>query len=160
MWWDVFRRHSLKDFESFLQALDLFLTHLHSLLVADLGVDALCFKLIVVVQGLVQLLLGELQILLQGRDVLTGSVLLVGLMLDLSILDSNILVGLIHESLVVGSCSVLSFLSLSLKSRKVGQDDFQHSEDTARASLLSLIRVQGSCLLHLLLQASGVLKKS
>merc|ERR1719424_1313313 len=148
-----------QNLQGLLQRNNLFLTHLHAIFIAEFCVDALCFELVVVIQGLVKLSLCKLQVLVQLSHCLGAGVLLVGLVLNFGALNSNILVGLIHEFLVSACRRVLRTLCLCLQTSEIRKDDFEHAHDASVAGLLTLVWVQRSCLVHVILQASGVLNE-
>merc|ERR1719203_549957 len=109
----------LEDHQGLLQGLDLLLPCLLAVLIAEARIKAVSLQLLVVLQGLVQFFLCELELLLCGAEQLRGCVFLALLVLLFHAFDRKVLVGLVHELLVRSLGLVLRHLRFSLQAREV-----------------------------------------
>mmetsp|Transcript_19100 Transcript_19100/g.42231 ORF Transcript_19100/g.42231 Transcript_19100/m.42231 type:complete len:623 (+) Transcript_19100:55-1923(+) len=140
--WDVV---AIQNLQRFLQRLHLIGTLLHAVIVVGARRHARGLELLIVVHCCIELLLCGCKLLPCLRQGLFLTRNLIALPLDVSVLDSDVGLGITRKRLVFFSCRFLRRSSVRLQSGKVGLDHLQHSQDSTGLSLQALVRL-GECL--------------
>merc|ERR1719335_835326 len=121
----------VEDLERILQRDDLLLPASHAVLVADGLVHTIGLKLLVIVQGGVELLLRPLQVRLLLRERLLLVLLGRGLVLDVLLLLRLVDVAVVHELVVLLLRRFLVLRGLGLEAREIALDHLEHCDTPA-----------------------------
>mmetsp|Transcript_77362 Transcript_77362/g.215030 ORF Transcript_77362/g.215030 Transcript_77362/m.215030 type:complete len:338 (-) Transcript_77362:46-1059(-) len=129
-----------QNFQGLLQGLDFFLAAPDALLICDTAIDACRLKLVMVSNGLVQLLLGGFQLLLDRVQRAFFIRLQRRLMLGLVVFQGLVLLRLEHERLVCLLRGGLTITSLNLQTSEVRQDHFEKIHHSTSLGHHTLVR--------------------